>query len=137
VVQVAPEDDTAPLGGCETVLVVDDEEMLLSMVKTVLSAYGYNVLTVGTGLKALEILSKKEEPVDLLITDLVMPAMSGRELVEQVRRLAPEVRILCISGYVYPNSPEKDGIFLRKPFSTPELLQKVRLALSGPKGNPA
>ena len=77
------------LSGSQTILMVDDEDLLLTMGKTILSAYGYRVLTANGGQKALEILSQKDTSVDLVITDLVMPAMSGRELVEHIRKLSP------------------------------------------------
>jgi CheY-like chemotaxis protein len=117
------------LSGTQTILMVDDEDLLLTMGKTILSTYGYQVLTANGGQKALEILSRKERPVDLVITDLVMPAMSGRELVEQIRKLSPGTRIICTSGYVWPASQENDGAYLQKPFTSQELLLKVKQAL--------
>ena len=108
---------------------VDDEDLLLTMGKTILSTYGYRVLTANGGQKALEILAQKDTPVDLVITDLVMPAMSGRELVEHIRQLAPETRIICTSGYVWPAGQETDGAYLQKPFTSQELLLKVKQAL--------
>jgi two-component system cell cycle sensor histidine kinase/response regulator CckA len=117
------------LRGSQTILMVDDEDLLLTMGKTILSAYGYRVLTANGGQQALEVLSRKEPPVDLVITDLVMPAMSGRELVEHIRKLAPETRIICTSGYVWPAGQESDGAYLQKPFTSQELLLKVKQAL--------
>ncbi len=120
----------ADLSGNQTVLIVDDEDLLLTMGKTILSAYGYQVLTANGGQQALELLSRKDTSVDLVITDLVMPAMSGRELVERIRKLWPAARIICTSGYVWPTSQESDGAYLQKPFSSQELLLKVKQALS-------
>ena len=117
------------LNGNQTILIVDDEDLLLTMGKTILSAYGYRVLTANGGQKALEVLSRKDTPVDLVITDLVMPAMSGRELVEHIRRLSPGTRIICTSGYVWPASQETNGAYLQKPFTSRELLLKVKQAL--------
>ena len=117
------------LSGNQTILMVDDEELLLTMGKTILSAYGYRVLTANGGQKALEVLSHKDSSVDLVITDLVMPAMSGRELVERIRQLLPDTRIICTSGYVGPVSQEDDGTYLQKPFTSQELLLKVKQAL--------
>src|SRR6266699_3254935 len=71
----------ADLSGAQTVLMVDDEDLLLTMGQTILSSFGYRVLTANSGQKALDILSRNDPPVDLVITDMVMPAMSGRELV--------------------------------------------------------
>ena len=117
------------LSGSQTILIVDDEDLLLTMGKTILSSYGYRVLTANGGQKALEILSRKETPVHLVITDLVMPAMSGRELVEHIRKLAPDTRIICTSGYVWPAGQESSGAYLQKPFTSQELLLKVKQAL--------
>jgi two-component system, cell cycle sensor histidine kinase and response regulator CckA len=117
------------LSGSQTVLIVDDEDLLLTMGKTILSAYGYRVLTANGGKKALEILAGKDVVVDLVITDLVMPAMSGRELVEHIRKLVPATRIICTSGYVWPSGQENGGAYLQKPFTSQELLLKVKQAL--------
>jgi two-component system cell cycle sensor histidine kinase/response regulator CckA len=122
---------TADLNGSETVLIVDDEDLLLTMGQAILSHYGYHVLTANSGAKALELLARSDRAVDLLITDLVMPNMSGRELVEQVRRLLPFTRILCTSGYVRPTSEEQhNAAYLQKPFTSQELLRKVKQALA-------
>jgi two-component system, cell cycle sensor histidine kinase and response regulator CckA len=117
------------LSGSQTILMVDDEDLLLTMGKTILSAYGYRVLTANGGQKALEILAQKDTSVDLVITDLVMPAMSGRELVEHIRRLSPAIRIICTSGYVWPAGQETNGAYLQKPFTSQELLFRVKQAL--------
>jgi len=118
------------LRGSQTILMVDDEDLLLTMGQTILSAYGYRVLTANSGRKALDLLTAKNTKVDLVITDLVMPAMSGRELVEQVRRLDPAMRILCTSGYVWPAGQEQEAAFLKKPFTSQELLLKVKQSLN-------
>jgi CheY-like chemotaxis protein len=121
------------LNGDQTILLVDDEDLLLTMGQTILSAYGYSVITANSGRKAIEILSKPETTVDLMLTDLVMPGMSGRELVEQVRKIAPGVRVLCSSGYVLPSATERGEInYLQKPFTSQELLSKVKSVLSEP-----
>lgn len=127
---------SADLHGTETVLMVDDEDLLLTMGQAILSSYGYRVLTANNGKKALEIISQTEHPVDLMITDLVMPNMSGRELVEQVRKVSPYTRILCSSGYVRPTSEEQEQAgYLQKPFTSQELLLKVKQTLTA--GEPA
>jgi len=117
------------LSGTQTILIVDDEDLLLTMGKTILSAFGYRVLTANGGQRALEILSQKATTVDLVITDLVMPAMSGRELVEHIRQRSPSMPIICTSGYVWPAGQENDGAYLQKPFTSQELLLKVKQAL--------
>jgi two-component system, cell cycle sensor histidine kinase and response regulator CckA len=128
--------DSADLNGNQTILMVDDEDLLLTMGQTILSAYGYRVLTANGGQKALEILAKKDPAVDLVITDLVMPAMSGRELVERIRQVSPDMRIICTSGYVWPTDQENDGTYLQKPFTSQELLLKVKQTLGGDSAAP-
>src|SRR5208337_4828398 len=97
------------LSGHHTILIVDDEDLLLTMGQTILSAYGYRVLTANSGQVALDTLGQDGLVVDLVITDLVMPAMSGRELVEKIRQRWPQIRILCTSGYVWPAGQKTDG----------------------------
>ncbi|HWI56415.1 MAG TPA: response regulator, partial [Bacillota bacterium] len=122
-----PADD---LSGNQTILFVDDEDLLLTMGQTILSAYGYHVLTASSGQKALELLAQKNPPVDLVITDLVMPAMSGRELIEHIHRVAPGMPVLCASGYVWPSSQINEATYLQKPFTAQELLMRVKQALA-------
>ena len=119
------------LRGTQTILLVDDEDLLLTMGQAILSDFGYRVLTASSGQKALELLGQ-DEKVDLVITDLVMPVMGGRELVEHIHRLAPDTRVLCTSGYVWPASQEQDDAYLQKPFTSRELLLKVKQSLEGP-----
>ena len=126
-------DDVASddLNGDQTILIVDDEDLLLTMGQTILSSYGYRVLTANGGQRALDILAHREKdaPVDLVITDLVMPAMSGRELVEHIRKISPATRIICTSGCVGPAGQDSDDTYLQKPFTSRELLVKVKQAL--------
>jgi signal transduction histidine kinase len=118
------------LHGTANVLLVDDEELLLTMGQMVLSSYGYTVLTANSGQKALELFTKSSKPIDLVITDLVMPNMSGRELSEQILQAAPGTRIIWSSGYVRSaNSPEQET-YLQKPFTSQDLLRKVKQVLA-------
>jgi len=117
------------LHGSETVLVVDDETLLLTMTETILTEFGYKVLTAISGQKALAILARDNAKVDLVVTDLVMPGMSGRELVERIRQLAPATRILCMSGYALADK-QTDMPCLRKPFTCAALLAKVKQILT-------
>ncbi len=118
------------LAGRQTILVVDDEDLLLTMGRTILSAYGYQVLTAHNGREALDMLNGKAPAIDLLITDLVMPGMSGRELMERVRKLAPATRILCASGSIGGAGLASGQNYLQKPFTSLELLVKVKQALA-------
>jgi CheY-like chemotaxis protein len=122
--------DIADFRGDQRILFVDDEDLLLTMGQMILSSYGYEVLTANNGKKALGILSGAEKPIDLIITDLVMPGMSGRELMEQVRRLSPETRVICSSGFVRAGNAEENDAYLQKPFTSQELLRKVKQILS-------
>jgi signal transduction histidine kinase/ActR/RegA family two-component response regulator len=118
------------LRGTQTILVVDDEDLVLTMNQAILSAYGYDVLLANSGQKALDILSEKDGKIDLVITDLVMPGMSGRELIEQIKHFSPETPILCTSGYVWATTQMNERGYLQKPFTSQELLVKVKDALS-------
>lgn len=122
------------LHGTETVLVVDDEALLLSMSETILTEFGYKILTANSGQKALTILARDDAKVDLVITDLVMPGMSGRELVDRIRQLAPATRVLCMSGYSLAPDKQPGAPFLRKPFTSRELLAKVKRVISANLG---
>ncbi len=119
------------LRGTGTILVVDDEILLLTMAETILSDFGYKVLTASNGQKALQILGQPGTKVDLVITDLVMPGMGGRELIEKIRQTEPALPLLCTSGYVVPadNPTQAGGGSLQKPITSTELLLKVRTAL--------
>ena len=103
---------------------------MLTMGQTVLSTFGYQVLTANSGQKALDIISQGDKDIDLVITDLVMPAMSGRELVEHLRKLSPNIRVLCTSGYVPAPAQIDDSAYLQKPFTSQELLLKVKQVLT-------
>ena len=119
----------ASLHGTESILVVDDEGMVLTMAETILSEYGYKVFTINNAQKALTLLAREDLKVDLLITDLVMPTMSGRELIERARQLQPELKILCMSGTAVSPDQQAGLAYLQKPFTTRDLLSKVRGAL--------
>jgi CheY-like chemotaxis protein len=103
------------------------------MAETILTDFGYKVLTVNSGQKALEILSRGDIKADVVVTDLVMPGMSGRELVERIRQLAPTMRILCTSGYMMPADKQTGAAYLQKPFTSAELLAKVKHVLANKK----
>jgi signal transduction histidine kinase len=117
------------LRGDQTILMVDDEDMLLTMGQTVLSSFGYRVLVANSGPRALELFSQSPAGVDLVITDLVMPGMGGRELIDHLRRLSPAVPILSTSGYIR-NPGDEDDTFLQKPYTAQDLLRKVKQVLA-------
>ena len=119
------------LKGTETILMVDDEDLLLSMGETILSSYGYRVLTANSGQRALELFNQNANEIDLVITDLVMPTMSGRELAENIHRASPETPILYTSGFVRPQNQDDELTYLQKPFTSQDLLIKIKTVLSG------
>ena len=122
--------------GSETILVVDDEEQVRSLECGVLQASGYKVLPVGDGEEALRICRESSEPIHLLVTDIVMPMMNGRELARRVALLHPSMRVLFVSGY--PDEAEISSErsagktnFLQKPFTSDTLLRRIRQSLDG------
>lgn len=118
------------LRGTQTVLMVDDEDLMLTMGETVLSHFGYEVITANTGKKALEILVEGKKNIDLIITDMVMPGMSGRELMEQVLKVLPDMKILRTSGYRPLPTSSDETTYLQKPFTSRQLLLKVKQVLA-------
>ena len=118
------------LHGTGTILVVDDESLLLTMAETILSDFGYKVLTANSGQKALQLLAQPGTEVSLVITDLVMPGMGGRELIERIRQQGLVMPVLSTSGYVLPEDKQTGAGYLQKPFTTTELLIKVKAALT-------
>lgn len=118
------------IGDRQTILMVDDEDLLLTMGQTILSSFGYQVLTANSGPKALDLIAQAKEPIDLVITDLVMPQMSGRELIEQLQLRLPGVPILRSTGFVRPGAESEDESYLAKPFTSQELLRRVRRLLA-------
>ena len=129
IVRDAPAAD-GDLTGTQTVLIVDDEDLLLTMGRMVLSSYGYTVLTANSGQKALEFFAGSKKKIDLVITDLVMPNMSGRELGEHILRAAPGTKIIWSSGYVRSANDQEQERYLQKPFSAQDLLRKVKQVLA-------
>jgi two-component system, cell cycle sensor histidine kinase and response regulator CckA len=116
----------------KTILLVEDEDMLRGLIRELLEIKGYLVLEASQGVEALEIFKKSQEPVDLVLTDVVMPHMSGSELVERLRKEQPALRVIFMSGYTGANnaaihkSLEMPGVaFLQKPFRLNALISQV------------
>jgi PAS domain S-box-containing protein len=123
-----------PLGRGETVLLVEDEPALLNMGKMMLKELRYPVLAASTSGEAVRLVEEHAGEIELLITDVVMPEMNGRELAERLRSLHPSMKVLFMSGYtanvIAHRGVLDDGMnFIQKPFSTRELAVKVREAL--------
>ena len=130
------EDFSFEISGSETVLIVEDNEALRNLAKKVLRNYGYAILEAENGEKALNIGETHEGPIHLLLTDVVMPGMSGSDLSEKLQSIRPETRVIYTSGYS-DNAIVRHGIlrqginFIEKPFSPKSLGKKVRQVLDG------
>ncbi|MBZ0112715.1 MAG: response regulator [Thermoanaerobaculia bacterium] len=123
--------EVADVGGHETVLLVEDEAMVRAVALKLLRSAGYNVLEAAGGGEALRSCQAHDGVIDLLITDVVMPDMSGRDLARELSKLRPEMRVLFVSGYTYNGIGHRgvldaDVMFLSKPFTRRSLLHKVR-----------
>jgi CheY-like chemotaxis protein len=129
----APRSDGArdPLPrGAESILLVEDEEAVRGLVREILSRLGYRVLVASDGLEALALSDRFAEPIHLLLTDVIMPGMDGRELAERMMRVRPDTRVLFMSGYAEPPIP--DDILLQKPVTPDALARKVAEVLHQP-----
>ncbi len=122
-----------PRRGNETILLVDDENMIRQLGAQILKHHGYQVLLAETGWQALTIYQREAGKIDLVVLDLTMPQLSGQDTLKQLRRLDPNVRVLFSSGYSADQvkETEADGVlgFLSKPYSPREMAEKVRSVL--------
>jgi PAS domain S-box-containing protein len=132
----APRAAGAPHTGSEMILLVEDETVVRQLVAEILESSGYSVLQAGDGPSALELLRRHTGHLDLLVTDVVMPGMSGPEVAHAVTSMRPGTQVLYTSGYTdqaigHHGVLEPDVAFLQKPFSADDLNRKVRGLLDG------
>jgi CheY-like chemotaxis protein len=123
--------------GSETILLVEDEELVRNLAHMVLQHQGYRVLVAGLGAEALRLASEHVGQIDLLVADVVMPGMSGRQLAQEMAHSRPKMKVLYLSGYT-EDAMGRHGVFegkatalLQQPFTPDELAQKVRDVLDG------
>lgn len=124
-------------GGSETILLVEDEDLVRNLAVEILEEFGYAVITASNGQEGLRICKEFEGGIDLLISDVVMPLMSGRELAQHISVIRPETRVLFMSGYtddaiVRHGILEEDMAFIQKPFLPDALARKAREVLDAP-----
>jgi signal transduction histidine kinase/ActR/RegA family two-component response regulator len=126
------------VGGSETILLVEDEDQIRHVAVEILQARGYEVLDASNGPDALKLVHGRQAPVHLLLTDVIMPGMSGPELAAQVAKTSQGTKILYMSGYTdgaiaHNGVLDPDTPFLSKPFSMDQLVERVRATLDGVK----
>ncbi|OEU49036.1 MAG: hypothetical protein BA861_04945 [Desulfobacterales bacterium S3730MH5] len=122
------------LGGSETILVVDDEEIVRDLATEVLSSHGYRVMPAKDGLEALHVYKAFGYDIDLVLMDMLMPRMGGKEAYKKLKEINPEIRVLFCSGHgsdceVVEDLHNKGLPFVSKPYKINELAEKVRQML--------
>lgn len=133
-------DEAQPVKGTETILLVEDEDMLRRLARLTLTSYGYRVVEASNGEEAIEISAKHEGEIDLLLTDVIMPGMNGRELSNRLLESRPTLRVLFMSGYtddaiVHQGVLDESANFIQKPFAPDALAQRVREVLEQDRQN--
>jgi CheY-like chemotaxis protein len=128
------------LKGTESILLVEDEEMVRKLTRTTLETYGYTILEAQNGIEALALVQKHKGIISLLLTDVVMPQMGGRELADNLIELYPDMQVLFMSGYtddsiVRNNIIDEGANFIQKPFALDALARKVRDSLNKKTGD--
>jgi two-component system cell cycle sensor histidine kinase/response regulator CckA len=123
-----------PSFGTETILLVDDEKSIRDLGKEVLTSVGYKVITAGTGREALDMYTKAQDEISLVILDLIMPEMGGKRCLEELLKINPAVKILIASGYAADALTEESLAsgakgFVSKPYNMKQLLRAVRHTL--------
>jgi response regulator RpfG family c-di-GMP phosphodiesterase len=124
----------APAAGSETLLLTEDEASVRRFMRRVLDEQGYTVFEAANGAEALQLAARHPGPIDLLVSDVIMPELGGAELAQRLKRTHPETRVLYVSGYADDAIGQhgvlaEDASFLAKPFTSESLVRKVREVL--------
>jgi PAS domain S-box-containing protein len=132
----APQPPAGALGGTETILLAEDEAAVRNLARRVLEKHGYKLLLAATGRDGVQVAEQHAAPIDLLVTDVVMPEMGGRELAQRLTALQPGLKVLYLSGYtddaiVHHGVLDAGVAFLQKPFKPDDLVRKIRAVLDG------
>jgi CheY-like chemotaxis protein len=134
-----PRETATPSKGWETILLVEDEASLRAITREILEEHGYRVVQAADASEAMGISDRHPEPIHLLVTDVVMPGLNGRQLADSLLALRPSLSVLFMSGYTddviaHRGVLDPGTLFLSKPFTTQALLRRVREALGGREG---
>lgn len=126
--------ELAPSGGSETILIVEDEDVVRGLAQKILEQSGYRVMAASRGAEAIRLCQERTESIDLLLTDVVMPETSGKEVADRVSELLPGLRVLFMSGYtdeaiVHHGVLDSSVEFIQKPFTPAALVKRVREVL--------
>jgi two-component system cell cycle sensor histidine kinase/response regulator CckA len=127
------------LGGTETILLIDDEKMIIEVGRKMMESLGYVVVAAGKGDEALTLYRKRHDHIDLIILDMIMPYMGGKEVFNRIKEINPKAKVLLSSGYSLNGQAQEimaQGCsgFIQKPFDTVELSSKIREILDSPDG---
>jgi two-component system cell cycle sensor histidine kinase/response regulator CckA len=129
----------SPQTGFETILLVEDEDMVRTLTRRILEAHGYRVLEARDGSEALDLAERHAEPLDLVLTDVIMPKMSGKELAQRLKQKQPGLKVLFMSGYTenfvsHQGILDADVALIEKPFVEATLLDRIRVILDASPG---
>ncbi len=125
-----------PVGGTEIILLAEDDDALRVLTKKLLTEFGYTVIEAVDGLETVARFRERNAEIDLILSDLIMPKMNGKEAIDEIRKIRPEIRVIFSSGYAPETLEEKVSLekgvnIISKPVSPRELLRKVRKVLDG------
>jgi two-component system, cell cycle sensor histidine kinase and response regulator CckA len=126
--------ETIIKGGIETIMVVEDEEMLLELIKEILESNGYKVLTASDGVEGVNVYSAHKDKISLVITDMGLPKLSGYDMFKKLKQINPKVSVIFASGFLEPNiisEMYKAGAkeFIQKPYEPTDILKKIRYVI--------